>query len=71
MSETALAASCERRRNYRTLRACGYGRLEAEVHAVWFARQAALYRACALVAGEPGGWTLNAYGDAEYVTVGR
>lgn len=67
MSPTLVAARCERRRNYRTLRALGWKPCNAKRYAVLFARRAAMARACAMLANEPGGWTA----DGEYVAVGR
>jgi hypothetical protein len=71
MTETARVARCERRHNYRTLRAIGWTPAAAREWLDVWGRRAAMARACALLANEPGGWTLDAYGDAEYVTVGR
>jgi hypothetical protein len=67
MSETALAVRRERRRNYRSLRAIGWTPAAAREWLDVWGRRAAMARACAMLANEPGGWTA----DGEYVAVGR
>lgn len=69
--EAAERRSCEHqaelRRIYRTLRCVGWSRYTARRGAHRFVALAALRRAEAMLASEPGGWTA----DGEYVAVGR